>query len=443
MQQSPLSPSSLPVFDGDLNETFLFSAREPPISSWLVTMRDERTLEIPAGILHGLTPNTVLRLTTMASVEEWAQATVTSAFATRSIATVTARRNTSAPPLLWATVLSPGVSFELSVSEPPPSDMSATSAILLIDAVKATLSMEGSTAIKWVAPQDAAGVRLRIRDDRIWLLPVDGEWSTPDTQKVSTISHLYPATPSFLLGSEQITRRIAQSLKSIARASSVVRLAQAASAENDLDGYIEVNANRVRPSETVPPKEPCRSAIMLTDQSIGHPIELSSPSAAKGPSKALIAPRVYHCDLDSRWRYRIQATAIFPSMYPMWTQTAAFGHYITVVQSQSHAIKRTIERVYGSKLGTSQSNAPSTIGREHIVITAAELRNGIEPDLCFVQDPVRSVETLNNRKQQSDWPRLLKSLRDAKLGLSKRRRTLAEHSNCYSRAHHGHVFVEL
>ena len=118
MRKSENPPSAMPSFEGDLNRPFLAGGVAPPNPAWPVEIDGDK-VAVPAGTLHGLAANTVLKLSSAPDGPEWAKATVTKAEAIRSTALLEKPATSGRPATVWASVVQPSVSFRLRVAEPP------------------------------------------------------------------------------------------------------------------------------------------------------------------------------------------------------------------------------------------------------------------------------------------------------------------------------------
>jgi hypothetical protein len=166
MRKSENPPSAMPTFDGDLDRPFLAGGVSPPTPVWPVEIDGDK-VAVPAGTLHGLAANTVLKLSASPDGPEWAKATVTNAEAIRSTALLQ-KPAVEKPATVWASIAEPSVSFRLTVAEPPADDLADPIARKFINDTKA-LANRG--AIEWVSPQATAQLRLRVYDGRVWCCP--------------------------------------------------------------------------------------------------------------------------------------------------------------------------------------------------------------------------------------------------------------------------------
>ena len=228
MQRSQIAPPAMPTFGGALDRPLLSIGKAPPPAAWQVTLSGN-TVEIPAGALHGLTEKSVLKLSASPAPDAppWAQATVSRADPISAVAEIDGRVPPSPPPVLWARVASPGVSFALKVAEPPPHDLDANTR-RLIEEAKAQAARSRQGAIDWVGAKDHADVLLRVRDGRLWLLPADGEWVREDSRRDVPKLKAHPLTPSYPVASSASVGHVADALHKIARARNMVRLAEVA-----------------------------------------------------------------------------------------------------------------------------------------------------------------------------------------------------------------------
>src|SRR5262249_14656741 len=136
----------------------------------------------------------------------------------------------ASPQAIWARVAVPGISFALTVAEPPAEEMANDAVRRLIDEVKSALLHKG--AISWIAADGTAEVRLRAYGDRIWLLPADGEWVREDLRQHHPRLKYFPLSPSYLVTAATSAPELANALQRIAKARNMVRLAEAAGPES-------------------------------------------------------------------------------------------------------------------------------------------------------------------------------------------------------------------
>src|SRR5262249_52229146 len=222
MRKSENPPSAMPTFDGDLNRPLLTSGRSAAAPVWPTEIEGDKVI-IPAGSLHGLAANTVLKLSASPDGPTWARALVTKAEPIRATAALE-KVDGARPSMLWASVAEPSVSFRLTVAEPPAAEVAAPGTRAFLAGVKAAADRG---AIDWVLASAAAQLRLRIHDSRVWVLPTDGEWVRPDLQAKNPRLKFYPPTPSVPIDADATNsaNALASILYRRARADNLVRMA--------------------------------------------------------------------------------------------------------------------------------------------------------------------------------------------------------------------------
>jgi hypothetical protein len=381
IQQSRIPPPALPLFAGALDRPLLSIGKAPPPAAWQAKI-DGNTVEVDAGALHGVTENAVLKLSASdgESAPEWARAVVQKADPIHSVARIDPPAPAHPPERLWARIAIPGISFVLAVAEPPEPDAAMRK---VIEETKA-LATQQRRAIDWVsAKADAADVRLQVRAGRVWLLPADGEWVREDFQQANPRLKAYPLTASYPLASPDSAAKLAGALHAIARARSMVRLAEAADPArtwNERD--LEVSAERVPAfGEDKDPHRACPSLAQVSEQDM---------KAAKRMDFRLPQP-VFHCDL-----VRITLKNNGPrdvdvnvSYIDAASGIKNLGRECTVtIPAGGQPLIRSLWITTWDR----KANAPDSIGREHIVVTAVERRGQSQADLCFIQEAVRGVE---------------------------------------------------
>ena len=409
MRKSENPPSAMPSFDGDLNRPFLAGGAAPPNPVWQVEIDGDK-VAVPAGTLHGLAANTVLKLSASPDGPEWAKATVTNAEAIRSAALLEKPAGEK-PATVWASVAQPSVSFRLTVAEPPADELADPAVRKFIDDTKAAANRG---AIEWVSSQAAAQLRLHVYDGRVWVLPADGEWIRKDLQEKDQRLTIYPLTPSVAITPESAANTVNQ-LPSIlyrhARADNLVRVAQSwndALANHGAGKNIRVTAERmVQPGSNNDPHRDCPKS----PQNYG----VASSFEEKN------IPPVFQCDvikvtikntgqrdLDVNVSYVDAGGGI---QYLL--QRAGDPCTFTLPAGAGDAVRYAMVRTWRH-----DKNEPDTVGREHIVVTAIEQKDGIQSDLCFDQATTRGVGKAPRGPTKGTAGSLLKTLRDASLAPS-------------------------
>lgn len=414
MQSSSLSPPALPSFDGDLDRPVLGIGRAPEPAAWQVKV-EGGTVEVPAGALHGISENTVLKLAASPQTDapELARATVTTADPARSVARLDAPLPSSAPQAIWARVAVPGISFALTVAEPPAKEVANDAVRRLIDEVKAQSTVLNKGAITWIAADGTAEVRLRAYGDRIWLLPADGEWVREDFQQQNPRLKRYPLSPSYLVTAPTSATDLANALHRIAKARNMVRLAEAADPEKGGEAFlkaVKVSAERLpSPGADRNPERDCPSLSKLSQ----HDLALAKEFNTRLPQP------VFHCDLI---RISVQNTGRRDVDVNLSYIGATSG--ITPLGAECQATVPPggrLNRSFWVRTWDKQKHVPDSIGLEHVVITAVEQKDGIQSNLCFIQDAVRGIRegtrgTPEPRPGRAGW--LLGALREAALAPS-------------------------
>ncbi len=383
MQQSQIAPPAMPAFGGALDRPLLSIGKAPPPAAWEVKLVNNR-VEIPAGALHGVTEKSVLKLTTSPAPDapQWAQATVTKVDPISSVAEISGANPATKPQALWAKVAAPGVSFALKVAEPPASELNDAAARKLVSEAKAQVARSQKGAVDWVGEKDTADVRLHVRDGRIWLLPADGEWVREDSRRDVPKLKAYPLTPSYPVAAVATAGSVAEALHRIARARNMVRLAETADPTHTPNPWnaLQVSAERVpAPGKDKTPQRACPNIAQLSEQDLkGKPIDLNLPEP------------VFHCDLV---RITVRNTGprdvdLNLSYIDAASGITKLGADCTVTVPPGGQLVRSLWITTWDR----QKNAPDSIGREHVVITAVERLGVSQTDLCFVQDAVRGVD---------------------------------------------------
>ena len=381
MRKSENPPSAMPTFDGDLNRPFLAGGAVPSSPVWQVEIDGDK-VTIPAGTLHGLAANTVLKLSSTPDGPEWARATIAKAEAIRSTALLEKPAADARPGTVWASVAQPSVSFRLTVAEPPAEELADPLARKFIEGVKAA---ENEGAVEWVPAQGTAELRLRVYDGKVWILPADGDWIRKDLQEKDSRLKIYPLTPAVAIPAEPIensVRDVARKLHSRARAANLVRVAQSwndALADQGAGKNIRVTAERM--SEARANGDPHRECP-----------KSSQDYKAVSSFEEKSAPPVFHCDvikvtiknigprdLDVNVSY-VDAGGGIKDIVKQWGDPCTFILPAGAGEAVRYATVRTWRR---------DTNEPDTVGREHIVVTAVEQKDGIPSDLCFNQETVR------------------------------------------------------
>jgi hypothetical protein len=349
--------------------------------AWAVDIDGDK-ITIPAGTLHGLAANTVLRLSAVPDGPEWAKATITKAEAIRSTADIGKPIPGERPATLWASVLVPSVSFQLTVAEPPASDLADPAARQFFEMLK---EKSKNGAIEWVAAQAPAQLRLRADGGRMWLLGADGEWVRKDLQKEKPELRAYPESFSVAIEPEQAEKsadKFAELLYKKARAANLVRVAQSWNETLGSGGAknIVVTAERFVQRDNKDPYRKCPD--------IFSPDAYERVSSFEGKN----IPSMLHCDairvkvenvgphdLDVNVSYVEAGGAIIslsrPCVLPLPARSPAAVFFANTSNWK------------GGKGGS-----PDTVGLEHIVVTALEEKNGIQSnDLCFDQGVSRGI----------------------------------------------------
>lgn len=414
MQSSNLPPPPPPSFDGDLDRPVLGIGSAPEPAAWQVKLAGDK-VEVPAGALHGITENTVLRLAASPQPDaaELARATVTTADPARSVAHLDAPLPSGTPTAIWARVAVPAVSFALTVAEPPATDMANDAVRRLIEEVKAQSMLSNKGAISWIAGGGAAEVRLRASGDRIWILPADGEWVQEDSRQHDPRLKYYPLTPSYPVSTPASATDIADALHRIAKARNMVRLAEAADPEHGGETFlkaVKVTAERLpSPGADRNPERDCPSLAKLSQQDLGRAEEFNTR----------LPQPVFHCDLI---RISVQNTGrrdvdVNLSYIGATSGITPLGPECTVPVPPGGRLNRS----FWVSTWDKRTRAPDSIGLEHVVITAVEQKDGIQSNLCFIQDAVRgategSTRAPAPRPGRAGW--LLGALREAALAPS-------------------------
>jgi hypothetical protein len=380
MQRSQIAPPAMPTFGGALDRPLLSIGEAPPPAAWQVTLSGN-TVEIPAGALHGLTEKSVLKLSASPAPDAppWAQATVSRADPISAVAEIDGRIPPSPPPVLWARLASPGVSFALKVAEPPPHDLDPDTRRLIEDA-KAQAARSRQGAIDWVGAKDHADVRLRVRNGRLWLLPADGEWVREDSRRDVPKLKARPLTPSYPVASSASVSHVADALHKIARARNMVRLAEVADPTRHPTNpwnALQVTAERVvAPGADNHPHRACPNLKTLSEQELkGKAIDRKLPEP------------VFHCDLV-RITVRNNGNRdvdLNLSYIDARAGINKLGQDCTVTVPPGGRLVRSLWITTWDR----QKNAPDSVGREHVVITAVERKGVSQTNLCFIQEAVR------------------------------------------------------
>ena len=391
MRKSENPPSAMPTFDGDLSRPFLAGGVAPSAPVWLAEVDGDK-VRVPAGTLHGLAANTVLKLSASPDGPEWTRATLTEVQAIRASALLEKPAG-DRPAMIWASVAQPSVSFRLTVAEPPADELTDPAVRKLLEDAKIAANQG---AIEWVSSQAAAQLRLRVREGRVWVLPADGEWIRKDLQEKDAKLKIYPLTPSVAVQPEaagKAASELASILYRRARAANLVRVAQSWNEALDDQGAvknIKVTAERFtqRGSDADPYRE-CPKKLSLE----GY--EPAARGFGAPGQKAEGVPPALHCDiikvtvkntgprdLDVNVSYVDAGGGI-----QYLIQRAGDACTFTLPSGSGEAVRHAMVRTWqGGKAGT-----PDTIGREHIVVTAVEQKDGIQSDLCFDQATTRNI----------------------------------------------------
>jgi len=421
MRKSENPPSAMPTFDGDLNRPFLAGGVAPPNPVWPVEI-DGDQVKVPAGTLHGLAANTVLKLSASPDGPEWAKARVAKAEAIRSTALLDKAGAGEKPATVWASIAQPSVSFRLTVAEPPASELADAAVRKFVEDVKAAANQG---AIEWVSPQSAAQLRLRVYDGRAWVLPADGEWIRKDLQEKDSRLKIYPLTPSVAIQPEPAAgaNELASILYRRARAANLVRVAQSwneALEEQGAAKNIQVTAERFtqRGANDDPyrecPKKLSLEGYELAARGFGAPHDRKLGRDDGGD-----VPPALHCDvvkvtikntgprdLDVNVSY-VDAGGGIQYLFQRVGDPCTF----TLPAGAGEAVRYAVVRTWqGGKNGV-----PDTVGREHIVVTAVEQKDAIQADLCFDQATARGLGEVRRGPTRGTAGSLLKTLREASL----------------------------
>jgi hypothetical protein len=410
IQQSRMPPPALPLFGGDLDRPLLSIGKAPPPAAWQAKI-DGNTVEVDAGALHGITENAVLRLSASPeqNAPEWARAVVQKADPIRSVARIDPPALALPPERLWARIAIPGVSFVLAVAEPPEPDAATRK---LIDESKALAAQQQQGAIDWVfAKADAADVRLQVHAGRVWLLPADGEWVREDFQQANPRLKAYPLTPSYPVSSPDSPAKLAGSVHAIARARNMVRLAEAADPTRTWNEHdLEVSAQRMPAfGDDKDPHRACPNLAQVSEQDL--------LKAATSMDFRLPQP-VFHCDL-----VRLTVKNNGPrdvDVNVSYIDAASGIKYLgqectTMIPAGGAPLVRSLWITTWDR----RVNAPDSVGREHVVVTAVERQGQSQADLCFIQEAVRGVDRGRRRGKvpgKAGW--LLGALEQAALASS-------------------------
>jgi hypothetical protein len=417
MRKSENPPSAMPSFDGDLNRPFLAGGAMPPNPVWPVEIDGDK-VSVPAGTLHGLAANTVLKLSASPDGPQWAKATVAKAEAIHSTALIEKPAG-ERPATVWASVAQPSVSFRLTVAEPPAAELADPAIGKFVEEVKAAAN---KGAIEWVSPQAAAQLRLRVRDGRAWVLPADGEWIRKDLQEKDSRLKIYPLTPSVAIeagAAANGVNELAGILYRRARAANLVRVAQSWNEALEEEGAaknIQVTAERyTQRGANHDPYRECPKKLSLEGYALAAR-GFGAPGRARDGGGTV--PPALHCDvikvtikntgprdLDVNVSY-VDAGGGIQYLF----QRAGDPCTFTLPAGAGEAVRYAMVRTWqGGKNGT-----PDTVGREHIVVTAIEQKDGIQSDLCFDQATARGVGDPRGPTRGTAGS-LLKTLRDASL----------------------------
>jgi hypothetical protein len=395
------NPPPAPSFDGDLNRPVLAGGAVPLNPAWPVEI-DGGKITVPAGTLHGLAANTVLRLSAVPDGPEWAKATITKAEAIRSTADIGEPIPGERPATLWASVLTPSVSFQLSVAEPPASDLADPAARQFVEKLKRA-SKNG--AIEWVAAQAPAQLRLRVDGGRIWLVGADGEWVRKDRQTEKPELRAYPESFSAAITPEEAEKsveKLADLLYKKARAANLVRVVQSWNEAFASDGgakNIVVTAERFVQRDNKDPYRECPKKFSLENYERASPFEDKSiPSMLHCDAIRVKVENAGTRDLDLNVSYVEAGGRIISLTDPCVLPLPA--------RSPPAFFTANTSNWKGGKGGS-----PDTVGLEHIVVTALEEKNGIQStDLCFDQGVPRGMD---NPSVTGTARSFLKTLKDA------------------------------
>jgi hypothetical protein len=367
---------------------------------------------VPAGSLHGLAVNTVLKLSAEPDGPEWAKATVKATEAIRSTADIGKPVAGVRPATLWASVLVPSVSFQLTVAEPPADELADPAMRKFIESVKVAAKREG--AIEWVPAQSSAQpqLRLRVYDGRAWILPGDGEWVRKDLQEKDSKLKIYKETPSVAIQAESAESAaidLARKLHSRARAINLVRVAQSWNeALQGQGGGKNILVTAERSSVVAVKRNPYRDC---TKENSPQDYERVATLDEK-----IVSP-AYHCDiikvtiqntgqrdLDVNVSY-VDAGGSIQHLYNKKSDDCTF----TLTAGEGKAVRSAMVSTWQGGKGGS----PDTVGREHIVVTAIEQKDKIQSDLCFDQGATRGVGEGQRGPTSGTAGSLLKTLRAA------------------------------
>jgi len=406
MRNSENPPSARPAFDGDLNRPVLAGGAVPTNPVWKVEI-DGDHVAVPAGTLHGLAANTVLKLSASPDGPKWGTATVTKVAAIHSTADLDKPvPGGERPAELWASVLVPSVSFQLTVAEPPASELSDPAAAQFVEKLKAA-ARDG--AIEWVAAQAPAQLRLRVYNGKVWLLGTDGEWIRKDLQEKDSRLRAYPENYSVSIEPERAEKSVSElaaTLSKKARAANLVRVAQNWSETQANDGAakdIVITAERyVQRGNNDPYRECPKQFSPDVYEKVSSFEDKTVPSLQHCDAIRVKVENVSARDFDINVSYIDAAGTIvsltdpcvvtLPARSPAWTFPAKVSNW------------------RGGKTG-----APDTVGREHIVVTALEQKDGIQSsDLCFNQVVTRGIKA-NNPPVPGAARSFLNTLKDAAL----------------------------
>ena len=327
-------------------------------------MTDKTVLKLSASPAHDAAP--------------WAQATVSRAEPISAVAEIDGKVPAARPAVLWARVATPGVSFALKVAEPPAHELDATTRRLIEEARgQAARSRQG--AIDWVGAKEHADVRLRAHGGRLWILPTDGEWVREDSRRDVPKLRAHPLTPSFPAASAASVGHLADALHKIARARNMVRLAEVADPTRSSNPWnaLQVSAERVvAPGDDKSPQRACPNLNRLSEQDLkGKALDLK------------LSEPVYDCDLV---RITIRNTGnrdvdLNISYIDARAGITKLGQDCTVTVPPGGQLRRSLWVTTWDR----QKNAPDSVGREHVVITAVERKGVSQTNLCFIQEAVR------------------------------------------------------
>lgn len=122
---------------------------------------------------------------------------------------------------LYVRLVDPNLRLSLRVALPPPPPSGGSDSALENAARQMIMTLRAeakdNVRIEWVEPGQDADLRLRLSDDKLWLLPPDGQWLKSGPGKSHSIALDLPP--------EVLRSKISESFPAIAKAANLLRLA--------------------------------------------------------------------------------------------------------------------------------------------------------------------------------------------------------------------------